>query len=189
MEELTTTENDATLWLRARAGERDAQERLGVLLRRVAERELPYVAAADRDDAIQEAFRSLIESQRACEVRKLGVFLKRRVQGALSTMRRKLTPTPVGIGAEDGLDPPSLDSASAGEAAGLIASELRRDVDECCRRLTDRERGMVRMRIDDDLPNAEISARTGLTMDNVRVVMHRALKKLRECLVAKGAVE
>lgn len=56
----------------------------------------------------------------------------------------------------------------------------------CLERLPDRERQVVRMTFMDDRDTDEVARRLGLTTGNVRVVRHRALAKLHDCLESGG---
>jgi RNA polymerase sigma-70 factor (ECF subfamily) len=56
----------------------------------------------------------------------------------------------------------------------------------CLNRLPERERLVVRMTFMDDRDTDEVARRLGLTTGNVRVVKHRALAKLYDCLEGGG---
>lgn len=52
----------------------------------------------------------------------------------------------------------------------------------CIRELPERDRVVIRMTFMEDRDGDEVAARLGLTAGNVRVVRHRALAKLHDCL-------
>jgi RNA polymerase sigma-70 factor (ECF subfamily) len=56
----------------------------------------------------------------------------------------------------------------------------------CIRRLPERERLVIRMTFMEDRDTDEIASRLELTAGNVRVVRHRALAKLHDCLESGG---
>jgi RNA polymerase sigma-70 factor (ECF subfamily) len=56
----------------------------------------------------------------------------------------------------------------------------------CLQGLSERERSVVVLSFYADRPSAEIATEVGLTPANVRVVRHRALGRLRQCLEARA---
>ena len=54
----------------------------------------------------------------------------------------------------------------------------------CLEALSERERSVVVMSFFDDKPADEVGAGLGLTGGNVRVIRHRALGRLRDCMGA-----
>jgi RNA polymerase sigma-70 factor (ECF subfamily) len=52
----------------------------------------------------------------------------------------------------------------------------------CLERLPERERSVLVMTFYDDQPAREVGAALGLTEGNVRVIRHRALERLRDCV-------
>lgn len=60
---------------------------------------------------------------------------------------------------------------------------LRRDLlEDCYSQLTERARGVVRATFCDDEEDAPIAEKLGVSTSNVRVIRHRAIAALRECL-------
>ena len=187
MQSLSTRPDDSALWIRAAGGESMAQEVLWEHLARVAkhDRGLAALPANDRDDMLQEAFRSLIESELATEIRDLDAFVRHRLHGARSTAWRKHKPTPVGLGTPDWTGPAPAVVGGASERA-MEHEELLEQVDACCDGLKPIERRMVEMRIHDELPSRTIASCLGIPSSKLRVTLFRALRKLRQCLEAKG---
>lgn len=63
------------------------------------------------------------------------------------------------------------------------AAELETDrLADCLRRLSERERSVLVMSFYADRPTVEIAVELGLSPGNVRVIRHRALEQLRECM-------
>lgn len=56
----------------------------------------------------------------------------------------------------------------------------------CLERLSERERSVVVMSFFADKPADEVGAELGITGGNVRVIRHRALGRLRDCMGADG---
>lgn len=66
-----------------------------------------------------------------------------------------------------------------------ISSEAqRRRLISCLRNLTERERSVVLLTFCADTPTEEVADDLGLESGNVRVIRHRALQRLRDCLDA-----
>jgi RNA polymerase sigma-B factor len=77
----------------------------------------------------------------------------------------------------------SLDAA--GQATDpLGAARERLVLDDALRSLHAREREVVRLRFVEDLSQAQIAARTGLSQTHVSRTLRGALQRLRELLVA-----
>jgi len=57
----------------------------------------------------------------------------------------------------------------------------------CLERLPERERSVVLMTFYEDKPADEVAGLLDLTPGNVRVIRHRALQRLRECVVGREA--
>lgn len=71
-----------------------------------------------------------------------------------------------------------------------IASAPRLDherVERCLETLTERERSVLVMTFHEDKDAAEVGRMLGLAPGNVRVIRHRALDRLRDCVLGKGA--
>lgn len=58
----------------------------------------------------------------------------------------------------------------------------------CLERLSERERSVLVMTFYDDQPAKEVAAALGLTEGNVRVIRHRGLERLRDCVTGPGAL-
>ncbi len=71
-----------------------------------------------------------------------------------------------------------LPGAGAPRAPELDVERLA----DCLRRLSERDRSVVVMTFYAERPTVEIAAELGLTSGNVRVIRHRALEQLRECM-------
>ena len=56
----------------------------------------------------------------------------------------------------------------------------------CLERLAERERSVLVLSFYEDEPAARVGAALGLSAGNVRVVRHRAIEKLRECVMGGG---
>jgi RNA polymerase sigma-70 factor (ECF subfamily) len=58
---------------------------------------------------------------------------------------------------------------------------------ECLRRLAEKERTVLLMSFHEELPAADVGAFLGLSAGNVRVIRHRGIARLRECIEAHGS--
>jgi RNA polymerase sigma-70 factor (ECF subfamily) len=59
----------------------------------------------------------------------------------------------------------------------------------CLQRLPERERSVLVMTFYDDCPAEQLGTQLGLSTGNVRVIRHRGLKHLRDCLEGSGEVQ
>ena len=59
-------------------------------------------------------------------------------------------------------------------------------VERCLETLSERERSVLVMTFHEDRDAGEVASQLGLTAGNVRVVRHRALQRLRDCVTAGG---
>lgn len=75
----------------------------------------------------------------------------------------------------EAVDPP--------EPRGLDEAKLS----SCLGRLAERERSVLILSFFADKPAGEVARELGLTPVNARVIRHRALLRLRECMNAKDA--
>ena len=57
----------------------------------------------------------------------------------------------------------------------------------CLERLSERERSVLVMTFYDDQPAKDVAAALGLIEGNVRVIRHRGLERLRDCVTGRGA--
>lgn len=62
------------------------------------------------------------------------------------------------------------------------ARELARRMAEAMKRLPERERELITMKFFRDMPNVEVAAATGLSASNVGVLVHRAIRRLRDIM-------
>lgn len=60
-------------------------------------------------------------------------------------------------------------------------------LEQCLARLAERERSVLIMTFYDDCPADAVASEFGLTPGNVRVIRHRALERLRDCVLRAGA--
>lgn len=74
-----------------------------------------------------------------------------------------------------------LTPADAAPALELDHERLR----QCLERLAERERSVLLLTFYDDLPAGEVASELGMSEGNVRVVRHRALGRLRDCMHAE----
>ena len=56
----------------------------------------------------------------------------------------------------------------------------------CLEKLPQRERSVLLMTFYEDKPADEVGAELGLSAGNVRVIRHRGLARLRECVAGEG---
>lgn len=59
-------------------------------------------------------------------------------------------------------------------------------VEKCLENLSERERSVLVMTFHEDRDAGDVAGQLGLTAGNVRVIRHRALERLRECVTAGG---
>jgi RNA polymerase sigma-70 factor, ECF subfamily len=57
----------------------------------------------------------------------------------------------------------------------------------CLERLSERERSVLVMTFYDDQPAKDVAAALGLSEGNVRVIRHRGIERLRDCVTGRGA--
>lgn len=79
-----------------------------------------------------------------------------------------------------------------GEDLALADASIAPRLDEtrltsCLDRLSERERSVVLMTFYEDKPADEVAGLTGLSAGNVRVIRHRALNRLRDCVTGGEA--
>jgi len=172
--------SDAEVTQRIAAGQRDAEaemcRRMAPRIRLYGLRHLRSVAAAD--DLVQQVLLKTIEALRAARLRdsdKLAPFVLgtcrmtvldsrrsvRRQQRLLEEFGAVLVPEPPPLPTFDG-------------------SQLAR----CVQALAERERSVVVMTFYDEQTAAETASFLGLSEGNVRVIRHRVLHQLRECMGA-----
>jgi RNA polymerase sigma-70 factor, ECF subfamily len=162
------------------AAEAELVARLAPRVRLYGLRHLRDSAAAD--DLVQEALVLTLERLRAGRVRqpeRLASF----VFGACRLLVRNLRRS---TRRRDGLlvrFAGHFEREAAPEPPRLDQERLR----ECLARLAERERSVVVMTFYAEEPASAIAATLGLSPDNVRMVRHRAVGRLRQCLAGGAA--
>lgn len=72
------------------------------------------------------------------------------------------------------------------------ASDATLDLDQldrCFTRLADRERTVLLSTFYAERTAAQVGSDLGLTEGNVRVIRHRAIERLRQCMAGPGAIQ
>jgi RNA polymerase sigma-70 factor (ECF subfamily) len=78
-------------------------------------------------------------------------------------------------------------SASLPDIAAEPAEPLDlQRLESCLARLAERERSVLIMTFYDERPADEVATALGLSAGNVRVIRHRGIEKLRECVTAEA---
>jgi RNA polymerase sigma-70 factor, ECF subfamily len=174
--------SDAEVTQRIAAGQRDAEaemcRRMAPRIRLYGLRHLRSPAAAD--DLVQLVLLKTIEALRAGRLResdKLAPFV-------LGTCRMTVLDVRRAVRRQEGLleefgdvlvpDPPPMPS--------LDGPRLAR----CVQGLGERERSVVVMTFYDEQTAGETAAFLGISEGNVRVIRHRALHQLRQCMGASA---
>jgi RNA polymerase sigma-70 factor (ECF subfamily) len=179
-----TEASDAELAVRVRSGDRMAEaelfRRLAPRVRLYGLRHLRDPAAAD--DLVQDVLLMTFDSLRAGKVREE----ERLASYVLGTCRRVAIEARRGAARRQGLlerfGPSMLRPTAPEEEPPLDTDRLSR----CLERLAERERTVVVLSFYTERPSAEIGAELGLSPANVRVVRHRALSRLRDCMEARA---
>jgi RNA polymerase sigma-70 factor (ECF subfamily) len=135
------------------------------------------------DDLVQQVIVTVLESVRAGKMRepeRLGSFVlgtARLVAKGLKTgeYRRQ--------GLLDRFGPKAADYEAGESTSSLDTEQLRR----CVEGLPPRERTVVMLTFYAERSGDEIAAELGMTAGNVRVVRHRAIGRLQECMGAGEA--
>jgi RNA polymerase sigma-70 factor (ECF subfamily) len=177
----TTTATEADLASRVARGDRVAEGelflRLAPRVRLYGLRHLRDPAAAD--DLAQDVMLMTFDSLRAGKVREE----ERLASYVLGTCRRVVADLRRGAARRQRLleqHATELAPAARDDTPVLDLDRLAR----CLERLPERERAVVVLSFCAERGSAEIGAELGLTPVNVRVVRHRALARLRECMEA-----
>jgi RNA polymerase sigma-70 factor (ECF subfamily) len=76
---------------------------------------------------------------------------------------------------------------SASVESQVLQQEEMQDVARLVRQFPQREQDIISLKFDAELPNHQIAEIMGLTEPNVRVIIFRTLRKLREMLAAEAA--
>jgi RNA polymerase sigma-70 factor (ECF subfamily) len=69
----------------------------------------------------------------------------------------------------------------------VLREEELKDLSAVVRTFPQREQDIISLKFDAELPNAEIAAIMGISEPNVRVIMFRTLRKLRDIMAAQRA--
>lgn len=181
-------EDDAALARRiAQAAPGRAPGAEAELCRRLAPRVRLYGLKHLRDehaaaDLMQQVMLMTIEKLRAGALRdgeKLASFVFGICRMSVLELRRG------GLRREQLLERYGEDLAPAAAATEPLF-DLER-VAGCLEKLPQRERSVLLMTFYEDKPADEVGAQLGLSAGNVRVIRHRGLARLRECVTAGGA--
>ena len=76
---------------------------------------------------------------------------------------------------------------SASVESQVLQQEEMQDIARLVRQFPQREQDIISLKFDAELPNQQIAEIMGLSEPNVRVIIFRTLRKLREMLVAEAA--
>jgi RNA polymerase sigma-70 factor (ECF subfamily) len=180
--ESATDASDAELAGRVRDGDRGAEAEL---FRRLAPRVRLYGLRhlrdpAGADDLVQDVLLLTFDSLRAGKVQER----ERLASFVLGTCRRVVIGIRRGAARRERLleqfGPGLAPAAAASDAASLDIEHLTR----CLERLAERERAVVVLSFYSERGSDEVAAELGLSPGNVRVVRHRALARLRDCMGA-----
>lgn len=157
----------------AQAAEEELCRRFGPRLRLYGLRHLRNEDATA--DLVQHALIVMLESLRAGRVRdpeKLASFLLGTCRMAVLDIRR-------GAQRRDARLAEYARTLSPTPPADLLDTGQLQD---CLQRLPERERTVVVLTFYDEQSSEGVAASLGLTAGNARVIRHRALQRLRECL-------
>jgi RNA polymerase sigma-70 factor (ECF subfamily) len=180
--ERDTGESDAELGGRVQGGDRAAEaelfRRLAPRVRLYGLRHLRDPAAAD--DLVQDVMLLTFDSLRAGKVRER----ERLASFVLGTCRHVVLDIRRGAARRQRL----LEHYGSGLAPTGAASDAKPlDLERltlCLERLPERERAVVALSFYSERGSDEIAVELGLSPGNVRVVRHRALTRLRDCMGA-----
>lgn len=162
----------------AREAEGELYRLMAPRVRRYGLRHLRDVHAAD--DLMQQVMAFTIEHLRNEQVREPG----RVVSFVFGTCRMTVMQMRRGEQRRQALLESNADMMNIADIA--VAPRLDHErVAGCLERLPERERSVLVMTFYEDKPAAEVGGALGLTSGNVRVLRHRGIAKLRDCV--KGA--
>jgi RNA polymerase sigma-70 factor (ECF subfamily) len=172
--------SDAELAARVRGGDGEAEaelfRRLAPRIRLYGLRHLRDRSAAD--DLVQDVLLMTFDSLRAGKVREeerlasyvLGMCRRVAIEAARGTARRQRLLDRFG----PDLAPPAWVHDEAPLDSGRLTA--------CMERLAERERSVVVLSFYADRDASQIASELGLSPANVRVLRHRALARLRDCM-------
>lgn len=162
------------------AAERELCELLGPRIHLFALRRLR--SYADAADVTQETLTIVLDALRKDKVEDAA----RIAQFALATGRHLVARVIRGERARRALHDVIADVGSTVVSPPELWSLDFRTMLECLEKLGERDRRVVGMTFHDDCTAEEIATSIGLTVANVRVIRHRALVQLRQCVDANG---
>lgn len=182
---MTRTEGEWEAWMAAaQAGDARAYDRLLraalPLLRAIARRRIQN--AAEAEDAVQDALltihtlRHTYEPERPIRPWLVAICERRAIDRLRRHGRRGGRETPI----DDFRETLASSGANQGEAR-VASAELRAAVAE----LSEAQRTALGLAKLEDLPLAEASARSGMSVGALKVATHRAMKALRKRLGAE----
>lgn len=132
-------------------------------------------------DLVQDVLMLVLQKLRSGEVREperiasfvLGAARQMIIDGRRNTGRRERL-----------IDTFALELEPAETATTVLPDSER--LQHCLQALPERERSVIVMTFYEDCPAETLGAQFGLTPGNVRVIRHRGLKHLRDCLERSG---
>jgi RNA polymerase sigma factor (sigma-70 family) len=132
-------------------------------------------ACPDIDDLVQETLRRFLEATRADKLRSeeaAAAFANGICRNVISEYRRRLY--------RDAPMPEVIPEPSARSLPETEQFELRQALDEAMKQLSPRDRLVLRAFYLEEQSTEEILERTGLTLENLRVVLCRAKERFRQ---------
>lgn len=135
--------------------------------------------ARDADDAEDLAQRAFINASRRAGGWRGGSFKSWLFKIVVNLAKNHLRDTARFDRSEDAQER-ELTSAEAGADARMEAVQQQKATREAVAKLPRRQREVLLLRIDGDLPFAEIAATLGITEGNAKVNFHHAVRKLKE---------
>jgi RNA polymerase sigma factor (sigma-70 family) len=162
------------------AAERDLCALLGPRVHLFALRRLR--SYADAADVTQETLSIVVEALRNSKVQDAA----RIAQFALGTSRHLVSRVIRGERTRRALQDVMADETSSAISPPELWSLDFRTLLQCLEKLGERDRRVVGMTFHDDRTADEIATTIGLSTANVRVIRHRALVQLRDCIDANS---
>lgn len=162
------------------AAERDLCELLAPRIHLFAFRRLR--SYADAADVTQETLSIVVDALRNDKLQDAA----RVAQFALGTGRHLVSRVVRGERMRRALQDVIADATATAVSPPELWSLDFRTMLRCLEKLGERERRVVRMTFHDDRTADEIASSIGLTTSNVRVIRHRALVQLRQCVDANS---